>query len=471
MRFFLVAVSVAGLLASVGCGGGGGGSVGTAGCNKTGVIVGQQLRNPVSAFTTDNNGVIISLPQLGTGGAASESGALIFGIGTQANNGITIANGPGNGNVTATILPIDTNPSHAAYAGISTKFNNITYPTASSYMSSVIDSGTSVLLFLDTPTTGIPNCASGSGLYCPSTSPDLLSAINIGANNTPQITTPFTVSNDNAYNNTTFPAFSDIAEPVTQGNPGSGTRSADGFFDWGLPFFYGRNVYTAIQGFSAGGTTGPFYAYNGTVTSLIPASNLLSSNVAPVVVDGGPGLSCTNNTCYIETNVAYTTVTVCAPGTATCQVIDHVAIDTGSVGLRIPVGVLNANLLAALPNVNPATPVAACVQFLDQSYFWGSVRVADVKMGGAGNNSELASSVPIHVMGDPAFPNVPSSCSTVNKVGGGTTTGTEEDTVSALGAKGLIGLGALQYDCDAFGGGNVCTDTNTVPPGTYYTCH
>ena len=32
-------------------------------------------------------------------------------------------------------------------------------------------------------------------------------------------------------------------------------------FDWGLPFFYGRNVYTAIQGKSAPGGTAPYWAY------------------------------------------------------------------------------------------------------------------------------------------------------------------------------------------------------------------
>jgi hypothetical protein len=32
-------------------------------------------------------------------------------------------------------------------------------------------------------------------------------------------------------------------------------------FDYGLPFFYGRSVYTAIEGRSAGGTTGPYFAF------------------------------------------------------------------------------------------------------------------------------------------------------------------------------------------------------------------
>ena len=44
------------------------------------------------------------------------------------------------------------------------------------------------------------------------------------------------------------------------GGPANGS-----FFDWGLPFFYGRTVYTAIEGkpVSQGGQSlsGPFYAF------------------------------------------------------------------------------------------------------------------------------------------------------------------------------------------------------------------
>ena len=44
-------------------------------------------------------------------------------------------------------------------------------------------------------------------------------------------------------------AFSNLAGPNTGG------------FDWGLPFFYGRNVFTAIDGTTVGNTPGPFFAY------------------------------------------------------------------------------------------------------------------------------------------------------------------------------------------------------------------
>jgi hypothetical protein len=36
-----------------------------------------------------------------------------------------------------------------------------------------------------------------------------------------------------------------------------------GSFDWGMPFFFGRNVYTAIEGVTppSGVPAGPFVAY------------------------------------------------------------------------------------------------------------------------------------------------------------------------------------------------------------------
>jgi hypothetical protein len=39
------------------------------------------------------------------------------------------------------------------------------------------------------------------------------------------------------------------------------TNSYPQSFDLGLPFFYGRNVYTAIENKTAGSATGPYYAY------------------------------------------------------------------------------------------------------------------------------------------------------------------------------------------------------------------
>jgi len=65
------------------------------------------------------------------------------------------------------------------------------------------------------------------------------------------------------------------------------------------------------------------------------------ANVMPVEVGG---LSvCTN------VNTPCTSVTVCIPGTQSCQTIDNILVDTGSYGLRIFSQALTANLCTSLP--------------------------------------------------------------------------------------------------------------------------
>lgn len=168
-------------------------------------------------------------------------------------------------------------------------------------------------------------------------------------------------------------------------------------------------------------------------------------NVATLTVDGGPAGS---------VNTAFVSVTVCAPGSSSnCQTIDHIQVDTASWGLRVMASVLNASLLAALPQqmvAGTTTPVVECAQFAD-GYSWGPVVSADVAVSG-----EKASDIPIHVMGSAAFPGTlaPSDC---------TSAGPEEDTVATFGANGLIGVGVFLQDC-----GSGCAIG--VVPGTYYQC-
>ena len=51
-------------------------------------------------------------------------------------------------------------------------------------------------------------------------------------------------------------------------------------------------------------------------------------NMVAVVVDSGPaGANYTNG--------IFATVTLCEPGTSNCQTIDHLLVDTGSVGVRV----------------------------------------------------------------------------------------------------------------------------------------
>jgi hypothetical protein len=169
-----------------------------------------------------------------------------------------------------------------------------------------------------------------------------------------------------------------------------------------------------------------------------------ATNQIAVVVDAGPAGA-------NVINALYASVTLCAPGSTNCQTIDHVLVDTGASGVRILASKLEPGLLAALPSsTNGALqqPVAECMQFVS-GYSWGSVRAADVKLGG-----QTASSAMIQVIGDPAIPAVPSACSQ---------TGLAFDTVQSLGANGIIGLSTFAQDC-----GHYCA--SIVSNGVYYAC-
>jgi hypothetical protein len=197
----------------------------SSGCQVTAEALGQQVQNPVAMFASDNNGVIIELPAV-SGAEASLSGSLVFGIGTQSNNSMG----------GATVYTVD-------------QFGNITTNyKGQAYSQSFLDSGSNGYFFLDSSTSGIPDCGAGAnGFYCPA-STDNLSATNSGANGASG-TVNFTVANALSLFTQNDSVFGDL------GGPGMNA------FDWGLPFFYGRNVFTAIEGKSTPGGTGPYWAY------------------------------------------------------------------------------------------------------------------------------------------------------------------------------------------------------------------
>lgn len=179
------------------------------------------------------------------------------------------------------------------------------------------------------------------------------------------------------------------------------------------------------------------------------------TNYTTVTVDSGPAALTSGANAAIALNVPYVTVTICAPGSTTnCQTIDHVLLDTGSVGLRLLQPVLNSTLLAALPEQTDASgnPVGECYGFVD-SYLFGSVRSVDFTIGG-----ESVHSMPVQVVGDTgAFASVPSSCSN--------TGGVNEDTVQTLGANAIIGIGFTPTDC-----GSACTVAGGSAAAIYYDC-
>jgi len=191
----------------------------------------------------------------------------------------------------------------------------------------------------------------------------------------------------------------------------------------------------------------------------------LASNEASVIVDAGPcayGVpfgSAQGTAPFVfiigAANAPYTSVTVCMPGTSTCQTIDHVLVDTGSFGLRLMSSVLNSNM--ALPAVQVSgAPLFECAQFAD-GYAWGAVRTADVKIGGPSNVGELASGVNIEVIGDASAGTAPTTCSN---------TGAAENDVASFGANGVLGVGLFVNDCAT---GTTCTAALLSTP-LYYNC-
>jgi hypothetical protein len=65
---------------------------------------------------------------------------------------------------------------------------------------------------------------------------------------------PFNVVNLNSISDN-FYASDALAGPAPTNS------SLGSYFDWGLPFFYGKRVFTAIEGKTAGTAIGPFYAF------------------------------------------------------------------------------------------------------------------------------------------------------------------------------------------------------------------
>ncbi|MGD1101893.1 MAG: DUF3443 family protein, partial [Terriglobia bacterium] len=181
---------------------------------------------------------------------------------------------------------------------------------------------------------------------------------------------------------------------------------------------------------------------------------LTVSNSAPLFVNFGPNGNTGNpNTAYY--NGLFTTVTVCLPGTATCQIIPDVLVDTSSVGLRVLNSVLTTVPATELGTIKDSAgnQVQECVQFPDTSYTWGPVLVADVAIAG-----ERASSVPIQVIGDTTFPVPVSGCLSLGS-------GPSLDSVAALGANGILGVGTTIQDC-----GLNCAAGQTFSAYPYYIC-
>jgi hypothetical protein len=200
-------------------------------CNPAEVALSAQVRNPVISFATDNNGVILQLPAIASSGLPSAIGSITFGIGTQSNNGL------GN----AAVLTLN------GGGFFTTMFHGQTLD------SGFIDSGSNAYYFVDN---SIPTCSGNADFYCPS-STLTLSAVNQGQNGNSSIV-GVKIADLNTLSGSNH-AFDDIGGSAASST--GGTDSLKNYFDFGLPFFFGRSVFILFDGAKTGSIAGPANAY------------------------------------------------------------------------------------------------------------------------------------------------------------------------------------------------------------------
>jgi hypothetical protein len=233
------------------------GGTSTTACQAAGPPVSQQVTNPVADFQTDNNGVMIAMPSA-TEGATTASGTLIFGIGTQSNNGITnqtvLTADPANGDVDTTYTTQDNHQQFLPF--------------------SYFDTGSNGYYFADDGIPSLQACSGQPGYssskpatwFCPS-SELKLSATNSGQNGL-QSTVSFSVGNAYTLFNTysTGTVFNDLgassgAESATCESQATASSDNHCAFDFGFPFFLGRSVFIALAGAQTPSGIGPYFAY------------------------------------------------------------------------------------------------------------------------------------------------------------------------------------------------------------------
>jgi hypothetical protein len=192
-------------------------------CSGTAVPLDSQVQNPIALLPLDNNGLIVQLPGVPAGGAVSVNGSLVLGIGTRLNNSPS----------RVTTYTLDES------GEFTTTFNSRSY-------SSFTDTGSNGLFF---PSSGLlPACpGASSAWYCPSTTTNLSATIT-GASGSPSSVVSFQIGNFDSLINSPNNVFPDIGGKWVWG------------FDWGLPFYFGRNVYLGIEGKGSNLGNGPYFA-------------------------------------------------------------------------------------------------------------------------------------------------------------------------------------------------------------------
>jgi hypothetical protein len=205
-------------------------------CTAENVPLDAQVANPATRFPSDNNGIILTMPNLQNGnGDSMVTGVLIFGLGTQTDNQLPPT--------ALTMLAADSNGDFLA-----------TYNGATTQVPALIDSGTDAYLF-DDPAIAVCTSAAWVGYYCPAVAPLATSAVNMSAS----ISTALVPSSSNLVDFAVADPNSFVAGAAAFGSLAAGAGITR--FQWGMPFFYGRTIYIGFDGKSSASFTGPYYAY------------------------------------------------------------------------------------------------------------------------------------------------------------------------------------------------------------------
>lgn len=198
-------------------------------CSGTTVPLTQQVANPVPKFATDNNGVILTLPQVPAGGSSSATGTLVFGIGTQSNNTYAASNKfttNSSGDVTGTL-------------------------NGSAVSLAFFDSGSNAYFFDDSLAPSPLNNSSSlctapaQGFYCPPTTQSVPATVQSFGGTGSVVSLSMSIANATSLFSANNFAYNNLGGPLT------------GTLDFGLPFFFGRSVY---YGYPSGGQS-PYVAF------------------------------------------------------------------------------------------------------------------------------------------------------------------------------------------------------------------
>jgi Protein of unknown function (DUF3443) len=178
----------------------------------------------VASFAEDHQGTLITLPTVVTDGQANlQGGTLTFGIDTQTDNA-------SQGLVT--VLTLD-----GVHGELNSTVNGVNYP------GSYLDAGSNAVFL-------------GSNLFPPCTNPALTRFYCPGS---PQELSGSIEGTSGAARSVVFIVNSGAANnPTDAVQPGLAGPNSTGGVVWGLPFFYGATVYTAISGQYTPSGNGPW---------------------------------------------------------------------------------------------------------------------------------------------------------------------------------------------------------------------